>query len=91
MKDIEDGIISHKVATDVCRVAYDEETLVVDEEKTKSLREDERAARKRRGIKFEIFEKEWLKLKPKQEILEFYGDWPEKHYESFTYYGAWHK
>jgi hypothetical protein len=89
MKDLEDGIISHKVARDIYKVAYNEETLLVDEEKTKALREKERTARKKRGIKFETFEKEWLKLKPGQEILEFYGEWPEKHYESFTYYGAW--
>ena len=89
MKDLEDGIISHKVARDIYKVAYNKETLLVDEEKTKALREEERAARKIRGIKFETFEKEWLKLKPDQEILEFYGEWPEKHYESFTCYGAW--
>jgi acetophenone carboxylase len=91
MRDIEDGTISHRVAKNVYKVAYDEETLVVDEEKTKALREEERADRRKRGMKFNDFEKEWLKLKPKKEILEFYGEWPEKHYESFTYYGTWHK
>ncbi len=51
MKDIEDGIISrHKVAKNVYMVAYNEETLVVDEEKTKALREKERGERRKRGM-----------------------------------------
>jgi len=90
MQDLEDGIISHRVARDVYRVAYNEESLLVDEEKTRMLREHERLDRKTRGVRFEVFEKEWLQLKPDDEILEFYGDWPETRYKSFTYYGSWH-
>jgi len=90
MQDLEDGIISHRVARDVYRVAYNEESLLVDEEKTRMLREQERLDRKTRGVRFEVFEKEWLQLKPDDEILEFYGDWPETRYKSFTYYGSWH-
>jgi acetophenone carboxylase len=90
MQDLEDGIISHRVARDVYRVAYNEESLLVDEEKTRMLREQERLDRKTRGVRFEVFEKEWLQLKPDEEILEFYGEWPETRYKSFTYYGSWH-
>jgi acetophenone carboxylase len=81
MQDIENGVISHRVAKDVYKV--------VDEEKTKLLREQEKMNRKQRGVKFLEFEKEWLKKKPSEETLEFYGTWPETKYQSFSYYGHW--
>jgi N-methylhydantoinase B/oxoprolinase/acetone carboxylase alpha subunit len=89
MQDLENGIISHRAAKDIYKIAYDEETLVVDVEKTKLRREQERVNRKKRGVKFSEFEKEWLKKKPDPEFLEFYGDWPVTEYKSFTYYGPW--
>ena len=88
MKDIEDGIISHRSAREIYKVVYDENTLIVDEEETKILREEERMNRRKRGISFEEFEKEWLKKRPPEEILEYYGEWPEKKYESFSYFGS---
>jgi N-methylhydantoinase B/oxoprolinase/acetone carboxylase alpha subunit len=91
MKDLEEGIISHRVARDVYRVAYHQETLLVDEEKTKGLRNTERENRKKRGTKYADFEREWLKLRPDQEVMQFYGDWPETKYKSFTYFGKWYK
>jgi len=89
MKDLENGIISHRAARDIYRVAYDREMLVADEDKTKALREQERADRKKRGKKYAEFEEEWLKQKPSPEALQFYGEWPITHYKSFTYYGPW--
>lgn len=91
MQDLERGVISHRVAKDIYKIAYDEEALTVDEEKTKLLREQEMASRKARGLRFEEFEREWLKKKPAPEVLEFYGDWPNTVYKSFTYYGPWHE
>ena len=89
MQDIENGIISHRVARDIYRIVYDKEKIIINEEKTKLLREQEKTNRKQRGKKFSEFEKEWLKEKPKPEVLEFYGDWPTTKYKSFTYYGSW--
>jgi acetophenone carboxylase len=89
MQDIENGVISHRVARDVYRVVYDERRLTVDEEKTKLLREKEMMDRKKKGVLFSEFEKEWLKKKPSNETLEFYGTWPETKYQSFSYYGQW--
>jgi N-methylhydantoinase B/oxoprolinase/acetone carboxylase alpha subunit len=89
MADLENGVISHRVAKDVHRVVYDEQQLIVDEEKTKLIREQEKADRKRRGVEFLEFEKAWLKKKPSPEVLEFYGEWPATAYKSFTYYGSW--
>jgi acetone carboxylase alpha subunit len=89
MKDLEDGVISHWVARNIYKVVYDEKALEVDEEATKLLRGQERAERKKRGVTYAEFGKGWLKKKPSQEVLEFYGDWPIKKYESFSYFGPW--
>ena len=89
MQDLENGVISHWAAKNVYRVAYDEQRLAVDREKTELLREQERMDRKARGLKYKQFERKWLKKKPSDETLEFYGTWPESKYESFSYYGSW--
>jgi acetophenone carboxylase len=89
MQDIENGVISHRVAKDIYKVVYDEKRLIVDEEKTKLLREQEKMKRKKRGVTFLKFEREWLKKKPSNKTLEFYGTWPETKYRSFSYYGQW--
>lgn len=89
MPDLENEVISHWSAKNVYKVVYGEESLAVDEEKTKLLREQERMDRKARGLRFAEFEKEWLKKKPSDETLEFYGNWPTTNYESFSYYGYW--
>jgi hypothetical protein len=91
MKDLEEGIISHRIARDIYQVAYNQETLFVNEEKTKALRKTEKENRKKRGMKYADFERKWLKLHPDKEILQFYGDWSETKYKSFTYFGDWHK
>jgi acetophenone carboxylase len=72
-QDIENGVISNRVAKDIYKVVYDEKKLIVDEEKTRLLREQERMKRKKRGVRFLEFEEEWLKKKPSDETLEFYG------------------
>jgi acetophenone carboxylase len=89
MKDLEVGAISPWAAKNVYKVVYDEKRLAVDEEKTKALREQEMRDRKTRGKKYGEFEKEWLKKKPGDETLEFYGAWPTPRYESFSYFGDW--
>ena len=89
MQDLEKEVVSHWAARNVYKVVYDEKILAVDEEKTKSLREQERKDRRTRGKKFAEFEKEWLKKKPSDETLEFYGTWPAPKYESFSYFGDW--
>jgi hypothetical protein len=58
-------------------VAYDHETLEVDEEKTKQLRQEERKDRLSRSMTWGEFEKEWSQLRPPEEILEYYGSWPD--------------
>ena len=77
MQDIQNEIISHQTAVNVCKVVYDHETLQVDYEATKKLREKERQARLQRGKKYTDFEKDWLELKPPEETLKLYGSWPD--------------
>ncbi|OGO42010.1 MAG: hypothetical protein A2137_03695 [Chloroflexi bacterium RBG_16_58_8] len=89
MEDLEDGVISHWVARNVYKVVYDEKALEVDEEATRRQRGREKEERKKRGMVCAEFEKGWLRKKPSEEVLEFYGDWPIKKYESFSYFGPW--
>ena len=53
------------------------EKLRVDQEETARLREEEKKARIKRGKPYDQFEKEWLKKKPPEEALKFYGSWPD--------------
>jgi hypothetical protein len=77
MDDLRKEVISHWTAENVYHVAYNHETLEVDEEKTKQLRQNEREDRINRSMTWEEFEKEWSKLRPDEEILEYYGSWPD--------------
>ncbi len=74
IKDIEEDLISHETAKRMYFVAYNEETLVLDRETTKKLREAERAARKKRGVPFKEFVKKWTTPEPPAD-LPFYGSW----------------
>jgi len=77
MQDIRDEIISHRTAENFYKVAYDRETLEVDHEKTLVLRREARAERLKKGRRYEDFIKDWSQKKPKDEILEDYGSWPD--------------
>jgi acetophenone carboxylase len=75
--DVRDEIISDWTASNVYRVAYDAETWTADEEKTQELRKRERQKRLSEGRSYEEFEKEWLKKKPPEDQLVYYGSWPD--------------
>jgi hypothetical protein len=77
MDDLRKEVVSHWSAENVYHVAYDHENLEVDEEKTKQLRQKEREDRVSRGMTWDEFEKEWSQLRPPEEILEYYGSWPD--------------
>lgn len=76
MDDLRQQIISHWVARNIYKVAYDEDSLRVDPEKTRRLRDRERRSRIRKGKPFQEFVEEWEKRKPDDSILEYYGAWP---------------
>ncbi len=75
-QDLIDGLVSEWTATHVYKVAYDPAKQRVDVEKTAKLRDRERQSRIKRGAPLHEFEARWLKQKPPEEILEFYGSWP---------------
>lgn len=76
MEDFRQGIISEWVVKNVYAVAYDPETLDVNELRTSDLRREARDIRKQRGKSYEEFEKEWLAKKPPEEWLKWFGPWP---------------
>jgi acetophenone carboxylase len=75
--DVRAEIISDWVARNVYHVTYDAELWLADEEKTADLRKKEHEDRLSRSKKFDEFEKEWLKQKPPEDQLEYYGSWPD--------------
>jgi acetophenone carboxylase len=76
IKDLENGIISEWTARNIYKVAFDPETHEIDYEETRRLRQEERELRKKRGKRYEEWEREWSKKAPPQEFLKFYGKWP---------------
>src|ERR1700689_5280401 len=77
LEDVKKKIISDGTAQNVYRIAYDPVRRKLDAEKTKQLRDEERLARLARGKPFDEFQKQWSKLSPPKEILQYYGTWPD--------------
>ncbi|WHZ10067.1 MAG: Acetophenone carboxylase subunit Apc4 [Burkholderiaceae bacterium] len=75
--DLIKGVISEKAAKSVYKVVWDAAARRVDLDATAKLRGEELQARKRRGRPYAEFEAEWLKQKPRDEILTYYGSWPD--------------
>ena len=76
-KDLRNGLVSEWVAREIYKVAYDTDTLLVDEEATAALRAAERKARIARGVPFAEFEAKWTKAKPPADV-PYYGSWDDK-------------
>jgi acetophenone carboxylase len=77
MRDLVEGVITDWVARHVYRVAYDSESLVVDEAESERLRAEERDARRARGRTWDEFHAEWNELRPPDEVIAYYGTWPD--------------
>ncbi|OGO35971.1 MAG: hypothetical protein A2147_00370 [Chloroflexi bacterium RBG_16_57_8] len=75
--DVRDEIISDWTASNVYHVAYDAETWTADVEKTQELRKSAREKRLSQGKGYDEFETEWLKKKPPEDQLVYYGSWPD--------------
>lgn len=75
--DLRQGVISPWVAEHVYRVAFDPQTLALDEEQTAAWREAARAERCRSGLPYHRFQAEWGRLRPPAAILKYYGRWPD--------------
>jgi N-methylhydantoinase B/oxoprolinase/acetone carboxylase alpha subunit len=74
IKDIEEGLISTEVAERIYKVKFDHNTLVINHEATKDLRNKERQDRLARGVPFTEFVKNWNKPKPPAH-LQYFGCW----------------
>ena len=77
LEDLRKNIISDWTAQNIYRIAYDPERRKLDAEKTSEQRDAERQLRLKRGKSYDEFEREWNKLTPPKEILQWYGSWPD--------------
>jgi len=76
IKDLRENVISDWVAKEIYRVAYDEETLFVDEERTRQLRDELREERKSTAKPYGEFIREWSAKRPPEVALKYFGEWP---------------
>lgn len=74
IKDIEEGLMSPEVAERTYKVKFDHNTLVIDHEATKALRNKERRDRVARGVPYSEFLKTWNTPKPPA-YLQYFGCW----------------
>ncbi|MBT7952130.1 MAG: acetone carboxylase subunit alpha [Gammaproteobacteria bacterium] len=74
IKDIEENLITPDWARKLYHVAFDDETLIIDEKATDKLRADYREQRKRQGLPYAEFVKKHVKSEPPKDI-PFYGSW----------------
>jgi len=77
VEDIEKGVVSDWTVKNIYKVVWDMDRRRVDAAATKERRADEYRARLKRGRPYDEFQKEWLKKNPPEEILGFYGSWPD--------------
>ncbi len=75
--DVESRIISDWSARDIYKVAYDPVQMRVNQEETTALRRAERQARLARGKPWDAFMEEWSQKRPPEEILTWFGSWPD--------------
>ena len=77
LEDVKRGLVSDGVARNVYGVAGDTEHGRVDEHETAGLRAGQRERRLERGRPYEEFVSEWETKRPPQEILQWFGSWPQ--------------
>jgi len=77
LEDMKKNIISAWTAENIYRVALDPEGRKLDASRTNEMRVAERKARLSRGKSYDEFMAEWSKKSPPQEILQWYGSWPD--------------
>ena len=76
-KDLIEGMITRNVAEKIYGVLFKDDTSEVDIERTKQKRDRMRRRRLNEGKRFDEFIETWSKKVPRNDIIEFYGDWPE--------------
>lgn len=87
MEDLRLGRISDHVAENIYKVVWNPESYVVDEAATQQLRDDERAARLKRGRPYAEFVEDFVTSEPSEDLL-YYGSWGDDTDElTATYWG----
>ncbi len=76
IRDIEDDLISAATARDIYKVALDPDTLILDLEQTRRLRDQERESRLARGRPYDEFVAKWQTPEP-PESLPYFGSWDD--------------
>lgn len=76
LDDLRNGLVTDWAAQNLYCIAYDAETLRLDPAATKEKRQQSREQRKRRGVPFDEFEKQWQELQPPQDVISRYGAYP---------------
>jgi acetophenone carboxylase len=76
-EDLLNGNISEWTAERIHHVAWNPERRRVDPVATEERRAAERQARLQRGRPYAEFEAEWSQKRPPEEILAYYGSWPD--------------
>jgi acetone carboxylase alpha subunit len=74
IRDIESNLLSHEAARRVYKVVFNPDTLALDAAATQKARDAERAARKKRGMPYKDFCKQWVKPEPPADV-PYYGSW----------------
>lgn len=77
VQDVEREVISDWVARNVYHVVYDPVTKTVDAQETARRREGVRKQRLAQGLPWKVFMEKWSVRRPKDEILKYYGPWPQ--------------
>ncbi len=77
VEEYDDDLISEWVLENIYHVSFDEETLLVNEEKTEDLREKRREQRLEEGVPFDEFIDDWETDTPPEDI-PFFGHWNDK-------------
>lgn len=75
--DLDKGVVTAAVAARIYKVVWDESSREVDMAATQALRKQEYADRKKRGVPWDEFQKQWSVKRPPEEILTYYGSWPD--------------
>ena len=76
IEDVRKGICTHWAAKHLYKVSYNKKTLRVDAKETKLLRDRARKERLKSGKTYAEFDTGWLKLRPPEHALEYYGTYP---------------
>ncbi len=83
LQDVREKVITADLATNVYGVVITADTGAVDVEKTAAKRAALRRERLAEAVPFGEFVEQWSKKRPKPEILEHYGDYPEPRVEGY--------